>query len=164
LLHWSSALIAMPAIAYAGRPFFLSAIAALRHMRTNMDVPISVGVILVTGISLAQTIQGGAHTYFESSVTLLFFLLVGRVLDHRVRGQARATAEQLLTLRASDVAVLQPDGSTVRRSQHAIATGDPFWWRWASGSGPMASWSAEARRWTPAWSPAKACRSMQHRV
>jgi len=124
LLHWFSALIAMPAIAYAGRPFFLSAIAALRHMRTNMDVPISVGVILVTGISLAQTIQGGAHTYFESSVTLLFFLLVGRVLDHRVRGQARATAEQLLTLRASDVAVLQPDGSTVRRSQHAIATGD----------------------------------------
>ncbi len=124
LLHWFSALIAMPAIAYAGRPFFLSAIAALRHTRTNMDVPISVGVILVTGISLAQTIESGGHTYFEASVSLLFFLLVGRVLDQRVRGQARATAEQLLTLRASDVAVLQPDGSTVRRNQHAIAAGD----------------------------------------
>jgi P-type Cu2+ transporter len=124
LLHWFSALIAMPAIAYAGRPFFLSAMAALRHMQTNMDVPISVGVILVTGISLAQTIEGGANTYFEASVSLLFFLLVGRVLDHRARGQARATAEQLLTLRTSDVTVLQPDGSTVRRSQHAVAPGD----------------------------------------
>ena len=89
-----------------------------------MDVPISLGVILVTGISLAQTIQGGAHTYFDSAITLLFFLLVGRVLDHRARGQARATAEQLLTLRASDVAVLQADGSAARRSQHSVAPGD----------------------------------------
>ena len=124
LLHWISALIAMPAIAYAGMPFFASAAAALRHGRTNMDVPISVGVCLVTGVSLIQTIQGGAHTYFDSAVTLLFFLLIGRVLDHRARGQARATAEQLLTLRASDAAVLQPDGSLMRRDPHSVVAGD----------------------------------------
>jgi Cu2+-exporting ATPase len=124
LLHWVSALIAMPAIAYAGMPFFASAAAALRHMRTNMDVPISLGVILVTGMSLAQTMQGGTHTYFDSSITLLFFLLIGRVLDHRARGQARATAEQLLTLRAADVAVLRPDGGIERRGQHTLAPGD----------------------------------------
>jgi Cu2+-exporting ATPase len=124
LLHWFSALIAMPAIAYAGRPFFVSAAAALRQMRTNMDVPISLGVILVTGMSLVQTMQGGVHTYFDSAITLLFFLLIGRVLDHRARSQARATAEQLLTLRAVDVAVLQSDGSIERRGQHAVASGD----------------------------------------
>jgi P-type Cu2+ transporter len=124
LLHWVSALIAMPAIAYAGRPFFASAVAALRHGRTNMDVPISLGVILVTGMSLVQTMQGGAHTYFDSAITLLFFLLIGRYLDHRARGQARATAEQLLALRAADVAVLQADGSTQRRSQHSVAPGE----------------------------------------
>jgi P-type Cu2+ transporter len=124
LLHWVSALIAMPAIAYAGRPFFSSAAAALRHWRTNMDVPISLGVILVTGMSLVQTMQGGAHAYFDSAITLLFFLLIGRVLDHRARGQARATAEQLLTLRAADVAVLQPDGSISRKPQHAVVPGD----------------------------------------
>ncbi len=124
LLHWVSALIAMPAIAYAGRPFFASAIAALRHGRTNMDVPISLGVVLVTGMSLVATVRGGEHTYFDSAITLVFFLLIGRVLDHRARGQARATAEQLLTLRASDVAVLQEDGSTQRRAQEAVAPGD----------------------------------------
>jgi Cu2+-exporting ATPase len=124
LLHWFSALIAMPAIAYAGRPFFASAFGALRQMRTNMDVPISLGVVLVTGMSLAQTIQGGAHTYFDSAITLLFFLLIGRVLDHRARGQARATAEQLLALRASDVAVLSADGATERRAQLAVRAGD----------------------------------------
>ena len=124
LLHWFSALIAMPAIAYAGMPFFASAFAALRQMRTNMDVPISLGVMLVTGMSLAQTMQGGAHTYFDSAITLLFFLLIGRVLDHRARGQARATAEQLLALRAADVAVLRPDGATERRAQHSVQVGD----------------------------------------
>jgi Cu2+-exporting ATPase len=62
LLHWVSALIAMPAIAYAGRPFFASALAALKQRRTNMDVPISIGVLLVTGMSLVQTIRGGADT------------------------------------------------------------------------------------------------------
>ncbi len=124
LLHWVSALIAMPAIAYAGRPFFASALAALRQRRTNMDVPISLGVLLVTGMSLAETINGGDHTYFDSAVTLLFFLLVGRVLDHRARGQARATAEQLLALRATDVAVLQPDGTTTRRAQEQVQPGE----------------------------------------
>jgi Cu2+-exporting ATPase len=124
LLHWVSALIAMPAIAYAGRPFFTSALAALRQRRSNMDVPISLGVLLVTGMSLTQTIQGGDHTYFDSAVTLLFFLLVGRVLDHRARGEARATAEQLLALRATDVAVVQADGTIRRRGQEQVAEGD----------------------------------------
>ena len=124
LLHWISALIAMPAIAYAGRPFFASALAALKQRRTNMDVPISIGVLLVTSISLIETIGGGAHTYFDSAVTLLFFLLVGRVLDHRARGQARATAEQLLALRTTDVAVIQPDGTIRRRAQEQVAEGD----------------------------------------
>ena len=125
LLHWVSALIAMPAIAYAGRPFFASALAALRQRRTNMDVPISLGVLLVTGMSLVETINGGAHTYFDSAVTLLFFLLVGRVLDHRARGQARATAEQLLALRATDVAVVQPDGTIRRCGQEQVSRGRP---------------------------------------
>jgi Cu2+-exporting ATPase len=124
LMHWVSALIAMPAIAYAGRPFFASALGVLRHGRTNMDVPVSLGVLLVTSMSLVATITGGEHTYFDSAITLVFFLLIGRVLDHRARGQARATAEQLLALRAADVAVLLADGSTQRRAQESVAQGD----------------------------------------
>ena len=123
LLYWVSALIAMPAVAYAGRPFFRSAWGALRAGHTNMDVPISIGVLLVSAMSLWQTVQGALHTYFDSVVTLLFFLLIGRVLDHRARGQARATAQQLLTLRAADVAVLQPDGSVLRCAQESVAPG-----------------------------------------
>lgn len=78
LFHWLSALIAMPVIAYSGRPFFASAWMALKYRRTNMDVPISIGVILATALSLYETITGGGHAYFESAVMLLFFLLAGR--------------------------------------------------------------------------------------
>ncbi len=121
LLYWVSALIALPAVAYAGRPFFRSAWGALRVGHTNMDVPISIGVLLVSAVSLWETAQGGRHTYFDSVVTLLFFLLIGRVLDHRARGQARATAQQLLSLRSADVAVLAADGSVQRCAQERVA-------------------------------------------
>ena len=123
LLHWVSALVAMPAIAYAGMPFFRSAFAALRHGRTNMDVPISVGVVLVTAMSLAETIAGEQHIYFDSAVSLLFFLLIGRVLDHAARGRARDAATQLLALRIHSVAVLLPDGSTVQAAPETLLPG-----------------------------------------
>ncbi len=124
LLHWVTALLSLPAIVLAGRPFFASAVAVLRRGRTNMDVPISLGVALVAAISLADTFADGAHTYYESALMLLFFLLVGRVLDQQARGKARATAEQLLTLRGADVAVLGADGAITRRAQEQVAPGE----------------------------------------
>ncbi len=123
LLHWFSAMLALPAVAYAGRPFFSSALSALRHRRTNMDVPISIGVLLVSTLSLIETINGGNHTYFDGAVTLLLFLLIGRLLDHRARGQARATAERLLSLRVAEVAVLRPDGTLERHAPESVLPG-----------------------------------------
>lgn len=110
LLHWISALIAIPAIAYAGRPFFRSALSALNARRTNMDVPISLAIILAPSISLFETFRGGEHAYFDSAVTLLFFLLIGRYLDRRARGHAHATAARLLALNAVAATVVEPDG------------------------------------------------------
>ena len=113
LMHWLSALITMPAIAWSARPFLRSAWQALRHRRTNMDVPISLGVCLATGMSLVETIRSAPHVYFDSAIMLLFFLLVGRYLDHRARGRARASAEHLLTLSGTAVTVLEADGRAV---------------------------------------------------
>ena len=75
-----------------------------------MDVPISVGVLLASGMSLFETARGGPHVYFDSVSMLLFFLLVGRYLDRRARGHARAAAERLLALGTRAVTVLEADG------------------------------------------------------
>ncbi|TVR98631.1 MAG: heavy metal translocating P-type ATPase [Rhodospirillales bacterium] len=110
LLHWLSALVALPAIAYAVQPFAASALAVLRHGRTNMDVPITLAVLLTAGMSLQQTMVSADHAYFDSAVALLFFLLVGRYLDRRARGRARSAAENLLGLNARPVTIAESDG------------------------------------------------------
>ena len=98
--HWASALIALPAAAYAGRPFFASAWAALRVGTLNMNVPISLGVILALGMSVVETVNHAEHAYYDSALMLLFFLLAGRTLDHAMRRKTRATAGNLAALRA----------------------------------------------------------------
>ncbi len=123
LLHWFSALIALPAIAYAGRPFFRSAFEALKAGRMNMDVPISLAVLLAAGMSLFQVIRGEVDAYFDSAVTLLFLLLLGRYLDRRARGRARSQAERLLTLGSSPVTVLDDDGTRRAVPAEQVATG-----------------------------------------
>jgi len=114
LFHWISALIALPAVAYAGQPFFQSAYKALKSGGTNMDVPISLAVILASIMSIQQTMVGAEHAYFDASITLLFFLLVGRYLDQRARSKACSAASQLLGLQARAATVIEPSGQ--RRS------------------------------------------------
>ncbi|MGV7119725.1 copper-translocating P-type ATPase [Sphingopyxis sp. 550A] len=96
LFHWLSAAIALPTFAYAGRSFFRSAWRAVRHGRTNMDVPISIGVLIATALSLYETATHGPHAYFDGVVMLLFFLLCGRWLDSVMRDRARGGVTALL--------------------------------------------------------------------
>ncbi|WP_256753620.1 heavy metal translocating P-type ATPase [Mesorhizobium sp. Mes31] len=111
LFHWVSALIAIPALAFAGGIFFRSAWNALRHGRMNMDVPIAVGVSLAYAMSLYETINHGDHAYFDASVSLLFFLLIGRTLDHVMRERARTAVKGLSQLAARGAMVVRGDGA-----------------------------------------------------
>ena len=98
LFHWISAAIALPTLAFAGQPFFVSAWTSLKARRLGMDVPISLALILASSISLYETFEGGRHAYFDAAVSLCFFLLAGRYLDYRSRAAARSAAEELAAL------------------------------------------------------------------
>jgi Cu2+-exporting ATPase len=106
-LGFIEALIAIPAVAFAGRPFFRSAAAVLRNGRTNMDVPISLALILTTGMSLFELARGAEHIYFDSAVMLMFFLLIGRYLDFLALSNARGAAGDLMSMMAGSATVIE---------------------------------------------------------
>lgn len=123
LMHWYSALIALPTVLYAGMPFYRSAWRALRARQMNMDVPVSLAVLLAAGMSLFETINGAEHVYFDSAVSLLFFLLIGRYLDRRARGQARSVAERLLAMETQAVLVVDETGKQKLLPQRQVSPG-----------------------------------------
>ncbi|MGE5261594.1 MAG: heavy metal translocating P-type ATPase, partial [Actinomycetota bacterium] len=124
MFHWLSALIALPTVAYAGQPFFTSALGALKGRRLNMDVPISLAILLATGMSLYQTMVGNPQVYFDAAVSLLFFLLVGRFLDESLRVRARSEAQNLLSLQGGIATLIEPDGAHRIVAGHALLPGD----------------------------------------
>lgn len=124
LFHWLSGLVAIPGALYAGRPFFRSAFASLAQMRANMDVPITLGILLALGLSIAEAIQGGKYTYFDAAVSLPFLLLIGRYLDHLLRRKARSAALDLAAMQTVTVTRLGADGRSEVVAAGDIAPGD----------------------------------------
>lgn len=124
MFHWISALIAAPALIYGGRFFYQSAYKALRHGRTNMDVPIALAITLSYGVSIWETMHSGAHAWFDATVSLLFFLLIGRALDHVMRDRARSAISGLARLSPRGATILLDDGNREYRAVSEIITGD----------------------------------------
>lgn len=122
--HFMSALVALPCIAYAGRPFFFSALAALRRRSVNMDVPISIGILLATALSVVNTFTHQHEAYFDSALMLLFFLLLGRFLDENMRRRTAVEAETIAALRADSAIRIAADGGLAEVPVSGIAPGD----------------------------------------
>jgi Cu2+-exporting ATPase len=123
MFHWISAMIAIPTIAFSGRPFFESAWSALRVRRLNMDVPISLAMVLAVALSLWETSLSGKHAYFDAAIMLTFFLLLGRYLDYRTRAAARSAAQELTALEVPKAWKLE-DGAERQVRVADIAPGD----------------------------------------
>ena len=125
-LHWIAATIALPAALFCAQPFFVSAWSALRGWRLNMDVPISLAIVLACGVSLYETSVGGEHAYFDAALSLTFFLLGGRALETRMRRAARSAAADLAALEPNRVIRVTGDNRTSCPVDE-IKEGDTLW-------------------------------------
>ena len=124
LFHWISAAIALPAIAYSGTIFFKPAWLALRSGRTNMDVPITVGIILSVLLGLYDTINQNDRVYFEAATMLVFFLLIGRTLDKLMRARAASSIDGLRALEPPGAYVLTKSGGLEYKATKDLIAGD----------------------------------------
>lgn len=124
VFHILSALIALPTVAYSGQVFFRSAWANLRQGRANMDVPISLALILACALSLHETVFGYEDTYFDAAVMLLFLLLIGRFLDARLRSKTGDAAHRLAAMQTTSATRIDPDGSLRTLPSQDIVAGD----------------------------------------
>jgi len=96
--HWVSCAITTPVLLYSGGPILRSAWQGVRQAQLGMDLPIAIGALTTYSYSLWQTLHGGEHVYFDTVVTFLFVILIGRYLEALARRNASSATLRLLEL------------------------------------------------------------------
>ncbi|ELA08546.1 heavy metal translocating P-type ATPase [Moraxella macacae 0408225] len=105
-LRWVSLFVSIPVFFIAGLPFFQSAFSALKVRQVNMDVPISLAIVITFCASLYATLTHTGETYYDSVSMLIFFLLAGKYVEHNARVKASGLANDLVVVEPLLVAKL----------------------------------------------------------
>jgi len=108
--HWISFSIATPVLFYSGGSILFSAWQGLRQARLGMDLPIAIGALTTYCYSAWQTWSGGQHVYFDTVVTFLFIILIGRYLEALARRNASSATLRLLELQPRMATRMTEDG------------------------------------------------------
>jgi len=108
---WLQFLLATPVQFWLGGRFYRGAFSAIKARAGNMDLLVSLGTTAAYGMSLylMATAQPHAapHLYFEASAVIVTFVLLGKWLEGRAKGQTASAIRALMNLR--------PDVARVRR-------------------------------------------------
>lgn len=105
-LRWVSLFVSVPVFFISGMPFFTSAWSAVKARQVNMDVPISIALVVTFVASLYATLAHTGETYYDSVSMLIFFLLAGRFVEHNARLKASNLANDLVVVEPLLVAKL----------------------------------------------------------
>ena len=130
--QWVVTALALPVVTWAAWPFHRAAARAARHAASTMDTLVSLGVIAASAWCLWAVLFGGAgaigmtmeptlipragghamatpELYFEVAAVVTTFLLAGRYAEHRSRRRAGDALRSLLSMGATDAALLTTD-------------------------------------------------------
>jgi len=128
--RYISLLISLPVVFYASSPFYKNALSALFAKRLNMDVPVSLAILLAFSASAYATITQQGDIYFESVCMFAFFLLLGRYLEQITKRKAAQNSSNLLKLIPSTATLINQIGKeqtykqvpakTLKRDQYVL--------------------------------------------
>ena len=128
LLRWASWLLSLPVILFSCKPFFAAAWADLRQRRMGMDLPVAVGMLATFVVSSLGTFEPegpfGAEVYFDSLTMFVFFLLMGRWMELRMRDRTAGALEAVLNRLPDSVRRRDAQGAWERVSIRQLAVGD----------------------------------------
>ena len=114
IISW---LLATPVVFWLGRDFHLNAWRQLRHRSANMDTLVATSTSVAYLFSLFNLwypeywLSRGVepHLYFEASSVIIAFILLGRLLEERAKGQTSAAIKKLMGLRPATVTLVARD-------------------------------------------------------
>ncbi|OGC76129.1 copper-translocating P-type ATPase [candidate division WWE3 bacterium RIFOXYD1_FULL_39_9] len=124
-------IIATPILFIAGIEIYKSAITSLRIKSTNMDTLIALGTFTAWSFSSYVTffpkaftsVSQRTETYFEAAVFIIFFILMGRLLENRAKRQTNTAVKALLHLQAKNALVIR-DGKEIEIPIGDVVVGD----------------------------------------
>lgn len=129
LFFLSQFLLATPIIFIGGQQFYVSAWQALKSGAANMDTLIALGTFVAWAFSSLVTFVPNifgdimVDVFFEAAVFITFFILLGRLLEARAKGQANDAIKKLLALQAKEALVIR-DGEEVIIPINQVVVGD----------------------------------------
>ncbi len=128
LLRWASWVLSLPVILFSCTPFFAAAWSDLRHWRIGMDLPVAIGMLGTFVVSSLGTFEPegpfGAEVYFDSLTMFVFFLLMGRWMELRMRDRTAGALEAVLNRLPDSVRRRSSHGTWERVSIRRLAVGD----------------------------------------
>jgi Cu+-exporting ATPase len=131
-MNWLGLVLSTPVVFWAGWPFFVRAVQALRHRTANMFTLVSLGTFAAWSYSTAATLApgwlpaqlAGNHTYFEAATVIITLVLLGQVLELRARRRTGDAIRSLLGLAPTTARRMNADGTEVDVPLADVQRGD----------------------------------------
>lgn len=124
--------LSTPVVFWLGRDFFVNAWKQAKHHTANMDTLVALSTSIAYLFSVFNTlfpafwIQRGVqpHVYFEASAVIIAFILLGRLLEERAKGNTSSAIKKLIGLQPKTVTVLSTDGQERQIPIKEVIVGD----------------------------------------
>ncbi len=122
--HTISFLLATPVLFYSGWTIMRGAVRGLMQRQLSMDLPITIGALATYAYSTWITYRGFGDVYFDTVVTFLFIILVGRYLEGLSRKNATSATHRLMELQPRSALRYNAAGETEMVSVRSLRLGD----------------------------------------